>query len=54
MMKFSGWRTFRSDDFDREVLRTLGDLPAEKLDGFATTLKTPRFADWFVVSLNIP
>jgi hypothetical protein len=46
MMKYSGWKFFSSDDFDRDALRALSALPADRLAGVGAALKTPRFAEW--------
>lgn len=46
MMKYSGWKFFSSDDFDRDVLRAMSSLPADRLAGVGAALKTPRFAEW--------
>jgi hypothetical protein len=46
MMKYSGWKFFSSDDFDRDALRALSALPADRLAGVGAALKTPRFVEW--------
>jgi hypothetical protein len=46
-MKHSGWKYLKSDDFDREALRLLAELPSEKLERCGALLKTPKYAEWY-------
>ena len=48
LMKHSGWKHFKSDDFDRDAVRALADLSADKLERCGGVLKQPRFAEWCV------